>query len=104
MNHQIKDVIIVNEGEAFLGSVIVEDGIISKITKSQETLSEKDWKGSLSISVGEIEKAFGKKLVTSDKFRVVDLWTGETRQSDSDLFEISELGACDNWTIRINPL
>ena len=64
-------------------------------------VSEKDWKGSLSISVGEIEKAFGKKLVTSDKFRVVDLWTGETRQSDSGLFEISELGACDNWTIRI---
>lgn len=55
MNHQIKDVIIVNEGEAFLGSVIVEDGIISKITKSQETLSEKDWKEKAVLLPGVID-------------------------------------------------
>ena len=55
MNHQIKDVIIVNEGEAFLGSVIVEDGIISKITKSQETLSEKDWKEKAVLLPGIID-------------------------------------------------
>ena len=55
MNHQIKDVIIVNEGEAFLGSVIVEDGIISKITKSQETLSEIDWKEKAVLLPGVID-------------------------------------------------
>ena len=55
MNHQIKDVIIVNEGEAFLGSVIVEDGIISKITKSQETLSELDWKEKAVLLPGVID-------------------------------------------------
>ena len=55
MNHQIKDVIIVNEGEAFLGSVIVEDRIISKITKSQETLSEKDWKEKAVLLPGVID-------------------------------------------------
>ena len=55
MNHQIKDVIIVNEGEAFLGSVIVEDGIISKITKSQETLSEKEWKEKVVLLPGVID-------------------------------------------------
>ena len=55
MNHQIKDVIIVNEGEAFLGSVIVEDRIISKITKSQETLSEKEWKEKVVLLPGVID-------------------------------------------------
>ena len=55
MDIQIKDVIIVNEGEVFLGSVIVEDGIISKITRSQETLSEKDWKEKAILLPGIID-------------------------------------------------
>ncbi|MBO4840174.1 MAG: dihydroorotase [Bacteroidaceae bacterium] len=55
MNIQIKDVIIVNEGEVFLGSVIVEDGIISKITKSQQPLSEVDWKEKTILLPGVID-------------------------------------------------
>ena len=55
MDIQIKDVIIVNEGEVFLGSVIVEDGIISKITRSQETLSEKNWKEKAILLPGIID-------------------------------------------------
>ena len=55
MGIQIKDVIIVNEGEVFLGSVIVEDGIISKITKSQQPLSEVDWKEKTILLPGVID-------------------------------------------------
>ena len=42
MRSEIKDVIIVNEGEKFLGSVCIEDGIIAQVTKSAAPLSEKD--------------------------------------------------------------
>ena len=42
MDFEIKDVVVVNEGEVFLASVVVEDGIISKITKSPQSLSKKD--------------------------------------------------------------
>ncbi len=67
-------------------------------------VSEKDWKGRLSISVEQIEKAFGKKLVTANNFKVKDLWSGETWQNENGVFEISELGACDNVTILISGL
>lgn len=42
MNFNIKDVVIVNEGELFLGSVFVEDGIIVKIIKTSITLDKKE--------------------------------------------------------------
>ena len=64
-------------------------------------VSEKDWKGKLEVSVAQIEKAFGKKLVSANKFKVKDLWSGETWQNDTGVFEITGLGACDNWTIKI---
>ena len=66
-------------------------------------VSEEDWTGRLSLSVEEIEKAFGKKLVNANKFTVKDLWSGETWQNDKGIFEITELDACDNWTIKICP-
>ena len=67
-------------------------------------VSEKDWKESLRISVGEIEKAFGKKLSGAGKFLVKDLWTGESWENESGVFEVIELGACDNVTILISGL
>ena len=67
-------------------------------------VSEKDWKGKISISVKEIEKAFGKKLVASNQFQVKDLWIGETWQNESGVFEVTGLGACDNVTILISGL
>ena len=67
-------------------------------------VSEENWTGSLSVSVKQIEKAFGKKLVSSNKFQVRDLWSGETWENETGLFEISELGACDNVTILISGL
>jgi len=41
MDFEIKDVVIVNEREQFLGSVSVENGIITKITKSSCPVEEK---------------------------------------------------------------
>ena len=66
-------------------------------------VSEENWTGNISVSVKQIEKAFGKKLVSSNKFQVRDLWSGETWENESGFFEILELGACDNFTIRISP-
>ena len=58
----------------------------------------------LDLALGQIEKAFGKKLVASNQFQVKDLWTGETWQNENGVFEISGLGACDNVTILISGL
>ena len=66
-------------------------------------VSEENWTGNISVSVKQIEKAFGKKLVSSNKFQVRDLWSGETWENESGFFEILELGACDNFTIRVSP-
>jgi dihydroorotase len=55
MDFQIKDVVIVNEGEVFLGSIVVEDGIISKITRSQHSLSDTDLKEKLFLLPGIID-------------------------------------------------
>ncbi len=67
-------------------------------------VSEENWTGNISVSVKQIEKAFGKKLVSSNKFQVRDLWSGETWKNETGLFEISELGACDNVTILVRGL
>ena len=67
-------------------------------------VSEENWTGNISVSVKQIEKAFGKKLVSSNKFQVRDLWSGETWENETGLFEISELGACDNVTVLISGL
>ena len=55
MDFEIKDVVVVNEGEIFLGSVLVEDGVISKITKSSKALEEKDFKEKLFLLPGIID-------------------------------------------------
>jgi dihydroorotase len=55
MNFEIKDVVVVNEGEVFLGSVVVADGIISKITRSAQPITEKDWNGKTFLLPGIID-------------------------------------------------
>ena len=72
MDFQIKDVVIVNEGELFLGSIVVKDGIISKITKLQQSLSEKDLK----------EKPFLLPGVIDDHVHMRD--PGLTHKADMD--------------------
>ena len=67
-------------------------------------VSEEKWAGCVSVSVSQIEKAFGKKLVSSNKFTVKDLWTGEEWENETGIFEISELDACDNMTWKVKIL
>ncbi|MBR6170939.1 MAG: dihydroorotase [Bacteroidaceae bacterium] len=55
MDFEIKDVVVVNEGERFLGSVRVEDGVITKITTSSKELEEKDFKEKLFLLPGIID-------------------------------------------------
>lgn len=55
MDFEIKDIVVVNEGEVFLGSVVVENGIISKITKFQQSISKKDLKEKLFLLPGVID-------------------------------------------------
>lgn len=55
MDIEIKDIVVVNEGEVFLGSVVVENGIISKITKSSYPLSKKDLKEKFFLLPGVID-------------------------------------------------
>lgn len=55
MDFEIKDVVVVNEGERFLGSVRVEDGVITKITISSKELEEKDFKEKLFLLPGIID-------------------------------------------------
>ncbi len=67
-------------------------------------VSLKDWKGNLKISIDQIEKAFGKKLISHNKFMIYDLWTGKSWQNNDGVFEITELAACDNLTIKVLPV
>lgn len=55
MDFEIKDVVVVNEGERFLGSVRVEDGVITKITTSSQALGKKDAKDKLFLLPGIID-------------------------------------------------
>ena len=65
-------------------------------------VSEQKWTGNISVSVVQIEKAFGKKLVNANKFSVTDLWSGKVWQNDTGIFEVKEIEACDNLTIKIS--
>lgn len=55
MSAEIKDVVIVNEGETYLGSVVIEEGIISKITRSPLPPSQKDLEEKLYLLPGVID-------------------------------------------------
>jgi dihydroorotase len=55
MNSEIKDVVVVNEGEQFFGSVSIENGIITKITKSSRPINEGGKDVSLFLLPGVID-------------------------------------------------
>ncbi|MBO7069054.1 MAG: dihydroorotase [Bacteroidaceae bacterium] len=55
MNFEIRDVIVVNEGEQFLGSVFIEDGLITKITRSPHPLHKKNQEERLFLLPGIID-------------------------------------------------
>ena len=68
-------------------------------------VSEALQKGSFLVSDKYLTKIFGTRFKNSDKYEVVDLWTGDKWENSTGWFEVSELQACDNVTILIcgNP-
>ena len=73
-------------------------------------VSEEAKKGSYSIHVSEIVEKLGHKMVNADvfakseKFCVTDLWTGEQKVNKTGVFEVSELEACENVTVKVLPV
>lgn len=73
-------------------------------------LSDKTWNNSIGVYVNDIIKMIGEKMITREPFAkagayaITDLWTGETYQNTSGIFEVSGLKAYGNVTIRISPL
>lgn len=55
MNFEIKDVVVVNEGEQFLGTIIVEDGYITKITRHTLPFNENEFAGKKILLPGIID-------------------------------------------------
>ena len=65
-------------------------------------VSESDWTQPVRVNLELIEKTFGKKLVSSNKFVVQDLWNGEVWENDSGLFEVNGLAACDCVVLKVS--
>ena len=61
------------------------------------------------VDVERIIEYIGHKMIDADKFknasgyRIKDLWTGETTESNSGVFSVKGIDAHDNLTIRITP-
>ena len=84
------------------------DKSAGKVVYDSQSISESDKKGKFEITARSIaQKLAGWKgaqaFATAKKFEVRDLWSGKTWENDTGVFEVSELGACDNITIKISP-
>jgi alpha-galactosidase len=72
-------------------------------------VSESDKSGSFKISAEELTQklSFWKAapdFAAAKSFSVKNLWTGESSINSSGIFEVTELTACDNITLKITPL
>ena len=72
-------------------------------------VSESDKRGSVKITAGQLTQklAFWKAapaFAAAKSFTVKNLWTGESSTNTSGTFEVTELPACDNITLKITPL
>ncbi len=73
-------------------------------------LSDSTWNGSIGVSASDIVKMLGKKMVTGEAFvkagacGILNLWTGETSVNNKGYFEVADLEAYGNVTIRVTPL
>ena len=73
-------------------------------------LSDKTWRDSIGIHVDDIINILGAKMTDAKSFAnagsytVTDLWTGDTTVNDSKYFEVTDLEAYGNMTLRIKPL
>jgi alpha-galactosidase len=61
------------------------------------------------VDVERIIEYIGHKMIDADKFknasgyRIKDLWTGETTESNSGVFSVKGIDVHDNLTIRVTP-
>ena len=73
-------------------------------------LRDNTWNGNIGVSASDIVKMLGKKMVTGEAFvkagayDVKDLWTGETSINNKGYFEVTDMEAYGNVTIRVTPL
>ena len=73
-------------------------------------LSDKTWNGSIGVSVDDIIRGIGSKMVNAEAFAkvesyaVTDLWTGKTSKNTTGVFDVKDLEAYGNVTIRVKPL
>ena len=73
-------------------------------------LSDHEWKETLSISVDQIIRFIGSKLPGAEAFksasgyRVMNLWSGEQSEVQTDCFAVETLQACESITLRIRPI
>jgi len=61
-------------------------------------VSERKQTGDFSISASAIPFA---SFVKGEKYKVTNLWTGEEWDTNEQVFKVSELAACDCYTIKI---
>ena len=61
-------------------------------------VSERKQTGDFKISASDIPFA---SFIKGDKYKVTDLWTGEESETKDGVFRVSELAACDCYTIKI---
>ncbi|WP_029233530.1 alpha-galactosidase [Butyrivibrio sp. VCB2006] len=66
-------------------------------------LSENDTEESFAIKMCDLKKALGDWIYKCDKYIVKNLWTGETYENETGIFEVKGLKACDNVTLEISP-
>ncbi len=70
-------------------------------------VNDKAWEKELQITVEQIVKLLGHKMVNTKAFKeagsyeVTNLWTGEQTENTSGCFEVKKLDACENVTIRV---
>jgi len=70
-------------------------------------VNDKVWEKELLITVEQIVKLLGHKMVNAKAFEeagsyeITNLWTGEQTESTSGCFGVKKLDACENVTIRV---
>ena len=70
-------------------------------------LSKEKKGGSFTVDLALIKKYLGNKLPDSfyqaDTFYSKNLWTGENGSINGGSFEVKEIDACGNITLKISP-
>ncbi len=64
-------------------------------------VSETRKSGSFAVDDKLLSKIFSDRFKCSQKYQIKDLWTGKEWENTTGKFEVTELDACDNVTIKI---